>query len=110
MTDMFNGGFGNSENKNNSDKDQYIIQNNGRKLAHVTIKQIITAPLPEPEENVVIDNCDISDLVIVACIKEINITNSYTSLKVNDGTGLIEVKKWHSDVKGITDTSNLMLS
>ena len=73
-------------------------------------KQITTAQLPQPEENLVIDNCEISQLVLVAQIQEINIQTSHTTLKVNDGTATIEVKQWHNDGEEMPATSNLVLS
>eukprot|EP01084_Bolivina_argentea_P139721 245778_1 len=92
----FVGGGGGNENYNSSNNAKpNAIPYSERKLATVTIKQIISAKPPQPDENLIIDGQEISQLIMIAQIEEINIQTSHTTLKVNDYTGSIDVKQWH---------------
>eukprot|EP00485_Elphidium_margaritaceum_P009810 CAMPEP_0202693720 /NCGR_PEP_ID=MMETSP1385-20130828/7754_1 /ASSEMBLY_ACC=CAM_ASM_000861 /TAXON_ID=933848 /ORGANISM="Elphidium margaritaceum" /LENGTH=335 /DNA_ID=CAMNT_0049349441 /DNA_START=86 /DNA_END=1093 /DNA_ORIENTATION=- len=68
-----------------------------RRLSQITIKQITTAPPPQPDANLIVDGVEIAQLVLIAQIVSVDIQTSHTTLLVNDKTGSIEVKKWTSD-------------
>ena len=68
-----------------------------RKLSQITIKQIKTAKPPQPKEHLKIDGIEISQVFIIAQIVSIDIQQSHTTLKVNDLSGTLDVKKWKND-------------
>lgn len=78
-----------------------------RKLSQITIKQIITAPPPQPEENLKVDGQEISQLVLIAQIESMDIQSSHTTLKINDYTASIDAKQWHNDDQQQPDSDKL---
>jgi len=93
------GGFVSNENYNssNAQPQKATVPYEKRKLSQITIKQIITAPPPQPEENLKVDGEEISQVVMIAQIESIDIQSSHTTLKINDYTGSIDAKQWHND-------------
>jgi len=94
------GGFVQNENFNSSNNNfskPNVVPYEQRKLAQITIKQIITAPPPQPDEPLSIDGQQISQVSMIAQIQSINIQSSHTTLKVNDYTGTLDAKQWHND-------------
>eukprot|EP01083_Nonionella_stella_P137718 419006_1 len=65
-----------------------------RKLSQVTIKQIQSAAPPQPDEHLIIDNVEISQLQMIAQIRSIDVQSTHTTLKVNDYTGQLDIKQW----------------
>merc|ERR1740121_659646 len=72
-----------------------MIPYDERKLSQVTIKQIIRAPPPQPEEPLVIDGQEISQLQMVAQIVSIDCQSSHTTYKISDMTGTLDAKQWN---------------
>merc|ERR1712130_359634 len=93
------GGFVTNENFNSSNNAPQKVQvpYEKRKLSQITIKQIITAPPPQPEENLKVDGQEISQVVLIAKIESIDIQSSHTTLRINDYSGSIDAKQWHND-------------
>lgn len=63
-------------------------------LRPVTIKQIIDAHQPHPDSEFKIDGIEVTQLTFVAQISTVSAQATNTTYKVDDGTGLIEVKQW----------------
>jgi len=85
---------------------QRVIPYDERKLSQVTIKQILTAPPPQPDEPLYIDGQEISQLQMVAQIQSIDCQSSHTSYRINDLTGSLDAKQWVNDNQTM-DTSSL---
>lgn len=85
---------------------QRVIPYDERKLSQVTIKQILTAAPPQPDEALFIDGQEISQLQMVAQIQSIDCQSSHTSYRINDLTGSLDAKQWSNDNQ-VTDTSGL---
>merc|ERR1712129_375483 len=85
---------------------QRVIPYDERKLSQVTIKQILTAPPPQPDEPLFIDGQEISQLQMVAQIESIDCQSSHTSYRINDLTGSLDAKQWSNDNEAM-DTSAL---
>ena len=96
------GGFVSHDNGGNGggNKTQRMIPLDDRKLSQVTIKQILTAPSPQPDEPLFIDGQEISQLQMVAQITSIDCQSSPTTYIINDQTGSIEAKQWADQVDG----------
>jgi len=103
------GGFESNENFNTSNvaTQKAQIPYEERKLSQITIKQIITAPPPQPEENLRVDGQEISQLVMIAQIESMDIQSSHTTLKINDYTATIDAKQWHNDDQQQPEQNNL---
>jgi len=93
------GGFvSNDSNMGGAGKSQQrVIPYDERKLSQVTIKQIMTAPPPQPDEPLFIDGQEISQLQMVAQIQSIDCQSSHTSYRINDLTGSLDAKQWNND-------------
>ncbi|KAL3427252.1 putative replication factor-a protein [Phlyctema vagabunda] len=63
-------------------------------LRPVTIKQIIDATQPHPEADWKIDGSEVTQLTFVGQIQTLSTQATNTTFKLDDGTGLIEVKQW----------------
>ncbi|RDW80471.1 putative replication protein A subunit [Coleophoma crateriformis] len=63
-------------------------------LRPVTIKQIIDATQPHPEADFKIDGSEVTQLTFIGQIQSISAQATNTTFKLDDGTGLIEVKQW----------------
>ncbi|KAE9371155.1 replication protein A, subunit RPA32 [Stipitochalara longipes BDJ] len=63
-------------------------------LRPVTIKQIIDAVQPHPDSDFKIDNSEVTQITFVGQINSISAQATNTTYKVDDGTGLVEVKQW----------------
>ncbi|CCF36157.1 hypothetical protein CH063_07785 [Colletotrichum higginsianum] len=63
-------------------------------LRPVTIKQIIDADEAYPGADFKIDGATVTQVTFVAQIRQISPQPTNITLKLDDGTGLIEVKKW----------------
>jgi len=85
---------------------QRVIPYDERKLSQVTIKQIMSAPPPQPDEPLFIDGQEISQLQMVAQIQSIDCQSSHTSYRINDMTGSLDAKQWNNDNQAM-DASNL---
>lgn len=102
------GGFTNENyNSSNVAPQKATVPYEKRKLSQITIKQIITAPPPQPEENLKVDGQEISQVVMIAQIESIDIQSSHTTLKINDYTGSIDAKQWHNDDQQQPEASDL---
>lgn len=101
------GGFVSNDSGMGGDKSQQrVIPYDERKLSQVTIKQILTAAPPQPDEALFIDGQEISQLQMVAQIQSIDCQSSHTSYRINDLTGSLDAKQWSNDNQ-VTDTSGL---
>ena len=49
---------------------------------------------PHPDANFLIDNTEISTVTLVGQIASIQTQHTNTTYKIDDGTGLIEIKQW----------------
>ncbi|TAQ83133.1 hypothetical protein B7494_g8544 [Chlorociboria aeruginascens] len=72
-------------------------------LRPVTIKQLIDATQPHPEADFKIDGADITQTSFIGQIHTISPQATNTTYKLDDGTGLIEVKQW---IDGDADPAN----
>ncbi|KAI9052867.1 hypothetical protein LZ554_003139 [Drepanopeziza brunnea f. sp. 'monogermtubi'] len=63
-------------------------------LRPVTIKQIIDAQQPHPDSDFKIDGSEVTQLTFIGQINQISSQATNTTYKLDDGTGLIEVKQW----------------
>ncbi|CZT45477.1 probable replication protein A subunit [Rhynchosporium secalis] len=63
-------------------------------LRPVTIRQIIDAVQPHPDADFKIDGAEITQLTFIGQINQISSQATNTTFKLDDGTGLIEVKQW----------------
>jgi len=99
------GGYMNEENNFNASNKMYggggsaqsraaVIPYDQRKLSQVTIKQIKTAKPPQPDENLVIDGVEVTQLCMIAQIQSIDVQSSHTTLTISDLTGTLEAKQW----------------
>jgi len=60
----------------------------------VTIKQIIDAIIPHPSADHKIDGVDITQLSLIGQILSVTHQTTNTTFKIDDGTGVIEIKQW----------------
>ncbi|KAG4030729.1 hypothetical protein MFRU_011g01850 [Monilinia fructicola] len=63
-------------------------------LRPVTIKQILDAVQPHPDADFKIDGSEVTQLSFVGQVHSISTQTTNNTYKVDDGTGLIEVKQW----------------
>jgi len=63
-------------------------------LRPVTIKQIIDAQQPHPDAEFSIDGSPVTQLTFIGQINQVSSQATNTTFKLDDGTGLIEVKQW----------------
>ncbi|ESZ95185.1 hypothetical protein SBOR_4416 [Sclerotinia borealis F-4128] len=63
-------------------------------LRPVTIKQIVDAVLPHPDADFKIDGSEVTQLSFVGQVHGISTQTTNNTYKIDDGTGLIEVKQW----------------
>ncbi|TVY45381.1 Replication factor A protein [Lachnellula subtilissima] len=73
-------------------------------LRPVTIKQLIEAQQPHPDSEFKIDGADVTQITFVGQINSISSQATNTTYKLDDGTGLIEVKQW-IDADAIADST-----
>lgn len=79
-------GEGNSSNKRTYGKDT---------LRPVTIKQLIDAHYPHPDaDHFMIDDNEATQVTFVGQVRNISIQATNVTYKLDDGTGIIEVKVW----------------
>ncbi|VDB92784.1 Bgt-4735, partial [Blumeria graminis f. sp. tritici] len=63
-------------------------------LRPVTVKQIIEAQQPHPDSDFKVDGIEVTQITFVGQIQAVSSQATNTTFKVDDGTGLIEVKQW----------------
>ncbi|KAI9821783.1 MAG: replication factor A protein 2 [Pycnora praestabilis] len=63
-------------------------------LRPVTIKQVLDAQQPHPDAEFKIDGTEITQVTFVGQIRNISTQTTNITYKLDDGTGLIEVKQW----------------
>ncbi|ORY65313.1 uncharacterized protein BCR38DRAFT_484754 [Pseudomassariella vexata] len=63
-------------------------------LRPVTIKQIIDAHQAYPEAPFRIDDIEVSQVTFVGMVRAISPQTTNTTFKLDDGTGMLEVKQW----------------
>uniref|UniRef100_L2G2L3 Putative replication factor-a protein n=1 Tax=Colletotrichum fructicola (strain Nara gc5) TaxID=1213859 RepID=L2G2L3_COLFN len=78
-------------------------------LRPVTIKQIIDAEEAYPGADFKIDGATVTQVTFVAQIRQISPQPTNITLKLDDGTGLIEAKKWVDTDKKDDDAAGLDL-
>ncbi|KTW27331.1 hypothetical protein T552_04153 [Pneumocystis carinii B80] len=83
------GSQGANEQNNGTNK-----RTSGNTLRPVTIKQILEASQQHPDAEFKIDGTEISQLTFVAVVRSISIQSTNITYRMEDGTGLIEVKQW----------------
>ncbi|KAI1813206.1 replication protein A, subunit RPA32 [Poronia punctata] len=77
---------------------------NDESLRPVTIKQIIDAePAYAGDASFRIDGLDVKQVTIVGMVRAINPQTTNITYKIDDGTGVIEVKQWLDADKGESD-------
>lgn len=69
-------------------------RSSGNTLRPVTIKQILEASQQHPDAEFKIDGTEIGQLTFVAVVRNISIQSTNITYRMEDGTGLIEVKQW----------------
>ncbi|KAG4302573.1 hypothetical protein PCK1_001157 [Pneumocystis canis] len=90
------GGFlgGNFEIQEELNQTSTIKRSNGNTLRPVTIKQILEASQQHPDAEFKIDGIEINQLSFIAVVRNISIQSTNITYRMEDGTGLIEVKQW----------------
>lgn len=63
-------------------------------LRPLTIKQIIEAQQPHPDSEFKVDDVEVTQITFVGQIQSVSSQATNTTYKVDDGTGLIEIKQW----------------
>jgi replication factor A2 len=63
-------------------------------LLTCTIKQILMSPEPRPDENLCIDGKELTNVCIIGQIIQIDVQSTHTTYRLDDGSGIIEVKIW----------------
>ncbi|OBT57552.1 hypothetical protein VF21_03424 [Pseudogymnoascus sp. 05NY08] len=63
-------------------------------LRPVTIKQIIDAQQPHPDAEFKVDGHEMTQITFVGQVRAISVQATNQTFKLDDGTGLIEVKVW----------------
>ncbi|KTW32319.1 uncharacterized protein T551_05052 [Pneumocystis jirovecii RU7] len=71
-----------------------VKRSSGNTLRPVTIKQILEASQQHPDAEFKIDGVEIGQLSFVAVVRNISIQSTNITYRMEDGTGLIEVKQW----------------
>lgn len=69
-------------------------RSSGNTLRPVMIKQILEASQQHPDAEFRIDGAEIGQLTFVAVVRNISIQSTNITYRMEDGTGLIEVKQW----------------
>ncbi|POS84512.1 hypothetical protein EPUL_002510 [Erysiphe pulchra] len=72
-------------------------------LRPLTIKQIIEAQQPHPDSEFKVDGVEVTQITFIGQIQTVSSQATNTTYKVDDGTGLIEVKQW---IDGDADPEN----
>lgn len=60
----------------------------------MTIKQVLEAEQPHPDADFKVDGAAISQITFVGQIRNISTQTTNITYKVDDGTGIVEVKQW----------------
>lgn len=77
-------------------------------LRPVTIKQLIDARQPSPDGEFIVDGTEISQVTFVGQIRAMSQQATNSTYKLDDGTGLIEIKQWFDpDVPPNPNTAGL---
>ncbi|RYP44737.1 hypothetical protein DL768_008842 [Monosporascus sp. mg162] len=63
-------------------------------LRPVTIKQLIDAEQPYPDANFRIDGVEVTQVTLVGMVRAISPQTTNVTFRLDDGTGVIEVKQW----------------
>lgn len=63
-------------------------------LRPVTIKQLVDATHPHPDADFKVDSVDVTQITFIGQIRNISVQATNITYKLDDGTGLIEIKKW----------------
>jgi len=77
-------------------------------LRPVTIKQVIDAQQPHPDAEFKMDGTEITQITFVGQIRNVSTQATNITYKLDDGTGLIEVKQW-IDTDAPAETSKTQL-
>ena len=95
-------------NEDEKEKAKYIIPYEQRRLSQITIKQIKTAPPPQHNETLKVDDTEVFQVVMIAQIESINAESSHTTYQINDYTGSLQAKKWnkHDEEKSYENDQN----
>ncbi|MBW0499473.1 hypothetical protein O181_039188 [Austropuccinia psidii MF-1] len=72
-------------------------------LRPVTIKQLLDAEPSNTDSTIVIQNVDVVNVSFCAIVRSISKNPTNILLQVEDGTGLIEVRKWAESTDGEVD-------
>ncbi|CAK7895117.1 replication factor A protein 2 [[Candida] anglica] len=94
----FSAGGDDFSNDNGSQKQQQVRSS----LTPVTIKQINEATQPVPDGEFQIHNVELNLVSFVGVVRSVQDLTSAIVIKIEDGTGSIEVRKWIDDA---SDTS-----
>ncbi len=60
----------------------------------MTIKQVIDAEQPYPDANFRIDGMEVTQVTLVGMVRAVSPQTTNVTLRLDDGTGVIEVKQW----------------
>lgn len=63
-------------------------------LRPVTIKQLLDAEQPYPDANFRIDGVEVAQVTLVGMVRAVSPQTTNVTLRLDDGTGVIEVKQW----------------
>ncbi|KAK7750507.1 Replication factor A protein 2 [Diatrype stigma] len=63
-------------------------------LRPVTIKQLLDAEQPYPDANFRIDGVEVAQVTLVGQVRAVSPQTTNVTLRLDDGTGVIEVKQW----------------
>ena len=68
-----------------------------KRLSSITIKQLLSAQLESDTQEVIIDGQAVLEAVIVGKVQSIDVQSSFTTIIVNDYSGVVPVKYYHED-------------
>jgi replication factor A2 len=74
----------------------------------VTIKQVLAATQTQADGDFKIDGQDIGQITLVAVIRNINPSATQNIYMIEDGTGVIDAKKFPSDHDDVDESNSLM--
>ena len=69
----------------------------------MTIKQIVDAEEPYPDANFRIDGVEVTQVTLVGMVRAVSPQTTNVTLRLDDGTGTVEVKQWLDSDKPVPE-------
>lgn len=80
---------------------------NNHSLRPVTIKQIMGASQTQADGDFKIDGHEISQVTVIAAVRMINRAATQNTYTVEDGTGVIDARRYPSDTEDVEETNSI---